>query len=159
MRQTDTVPDFPLFGGPGETLLLDGEPESDLRERRHQRSTRTEEALHLCLRTSMRRLGLKALVLADDLGLPLAAGPSPVDPTTLAAWCPLAVGPSRHRVGQGSVARGLTVALREHGGGKVRIRRFAAGLGPLYLCSVGRVHRGALDELQRTVERILDTTD
>jgi len=162
---TDTIPDFPIHKGAADTLVLDDdgsdEPraDGDARERRRRRSTRTEEALHECLRLSMVRLGLKALVLSDDLGLPLAAGPSLVDPSTLAAWCPLAVGPARHRIGQGYVARGLTLALRDHGGGKVRIRRFAVGLGPMYLCSVGRVHRGALDHLQRTVERILRTTD
>ncbi|HEV8322081.1 MAG TPA: hypothetical protein VG389_10735 [Myxococcota bacterium] len=155
---TDTIPDFPTFKGPGDTLILltaDGA----LRERRRRRSTRTEEALNLCLRDGARRLGLKALVLADDLGLPLASAPSEVDARTLAAWCPLAVGPARQKIGQGSVARGLTAALRPHGGGKVRMRRFNGGVGALYLCAVGRTPRGALDDVQRTIERIFSTTD
>lgn len=153
----DTIPDYPPHRAGADTLPLRARDGVTPRERRRQRSARTEEALGLCLREGATRYGLRALVLADDLGLPMAAAPSPVDARVLAAWAPLAVGPSRGRIGQGSVARGLTAALRPHGGGRVRMRRFGSPM-PLYLCSLGRLPQGALDEVQRGIERILDTT-
>lgn len=157
MRTQDTINDFPSFKTGGDTLLL-GQP-SDERERRRSRSVRMEDALQMCLTVSARRLNLKALVLADDLGLALASAPSEVDAVMLAAWCPLAVGPLRPSNLRGKVRRGLSSTLRPHGGGHVRMRRFGGRLGAFYLCSVGRVPSGSLDEIQRTIERILQTTD
>ena len=152
----ETLPDFATPTLVENRRLPYHRPPSGLRERRKTRSTRLEDAFYLMLRKAKDRYGLKALVLSDDLGLLLAQAPSDVDGRDLAAWCPLAVGPNRRQIAQGKVARALTAILRPNGGGKVRIRRFNTEVaGDMYLCSVGRMDAGALDEVQRSLERIL----
>jgi hypothetical protein len=98
-------------------------------ERRRNRSSNLGQALHLQLEACRAEGALEAIVVADDLGLCVAASSgTPARLDELAAWLPLSERAGLDVV-RGPAVLGLSATTA--------LRRFVVGGSALFVCAVG----------------------